>query len=63
MAVQAAPDFFCYVSVLAEQLLRNNDGSLREKKGVKIIHMVRNPYALAISNWMYHAQYSGEFCE
>ena len=41
VAVQAAPDFFCDVSVLAEQLLRtsnNNDESKsREKRGVKII--------------------------
>ena len=39
IAVQAAPNFFCDMSVLAEQLLLNNDGSIsREKKGVKIIH-------------------------
>ena len=57
--MQAAPDFFCDVSLLAEHLLlrtNNNDGSIsREKKGVKIIHMVRNPFALAISNSTYHS--------
>ncbi len=28
-----------------------------EKRGIKIIHLVRNPYTLAISNWIYHTQY------
>lgn len=28
-----------------------------EKRGIKIIHLVRNPYTLAISNWIYHSQY------
>ena len=28
-----------------------------KKRGIKIIHLVRNPYSLAVSNWVYHAQY------
>ncbi|KAL3763401.1 hypothetical protein ACHAWU_001974 [Discostella pseudostelligera] len=28
-----------------------------EKRGIKIIHLVRNPYTLSISNWIYHTQY------
>ena len=76
VAVQAAPDFFCTASVLAEYLLRDDDddGGIddegmrqqqqqqqqqqqKKKRGIKIIHLVRNPYSLAVSNWVYHAQY------
>lgn len=54
--VQAAPNFFCDSNVLAEYLLRNNN-VLKDKKGVKVVHLVRNPFSLAVSNWIYHAQY------
>ena len=54
--VQAAPNFFCDTNLLAEYLLRNNN-IFQEKKGVKVIHLVRNPFSLAVSNWIYHAQY------
>lgn len=54
--IQAAPDFFCDTNILVEYLLRN-DNELQEKKGVKIIHLVRNPFSLAVSNWIYHTQY------
>eukprot|EP00571_Detonula_confervacea_P000592 CAMPEP_0172320304 /NCGR_PEP_ID=MMETSP1058-20130122/40238_1 /TAXON_ID=83371 /ORGANISM="Detonula confervacea, Strain CCMP 353" /LENGTH=445 /DNA_ID=CAMNT_0013035539 /DNA_START=148 /DNA_END=1485 /DNA_ORIENTATION=+ len=54
--VQAAPNFFCDTNILVEYLLRN-DNMFQEKKGVKIIHLVRNPFSLAVSNWIYHAQY------
>jgi len=54
--VQAAPNLFCDTDILAEYLLRNDDAS-REKRGVKVIHLVRNPFSLAVSNWIYHAQY------
>ncbi|KAL3826973.1 hypothetical protein ACHAXA_000037 [Cyclostephanos tholiformis] len=68
VSVQAAPDFFCDPSVLADYLLRNKgDGrdddydregaNVGKKRGVKVIHLVRNPFSLAISNWIYHAQY------
>mmetsp|Transcript_17111 Transcript_17111/g.31105 ORF Transcript_17111/g.31105 Transcript_17111/m.31105 type:complete len:396 (-) Transcript_17111:534-1721(-) len=51
--VQAAPDFYCDVNVLAVELLhRGND----EKKGIKIVHLVRNPFRLAVSNYKYHSQ-------
>lgn len=55
-AVQGAPDFFCDANVFAEYLLRNDD-ALRDKRGVKVVHLVRDPFDLAISNWIYHAQY------
>ncbi|KAL7535212.1 hypothetical protein ACHAWF_005089 [Thalassiosira exigua] len=56
VAVQAAPDLFCDPPLLAEYLLRNGD-AFREKRGVKVVHLVRDPFDLAISNWIYHAQF------
>ncbi|KAL7541686.1 hypothetical protein ACHAXR_011693 [Thalassiosira sp. AJA248-18] len=56
IAVQAAPNLFCDTNVLAEFLLRNGD-IYKEKKGVKVIHLVRNPFDLAVSNFIYHAQF------
>jgi len=51
--VQAAPDFFCHVNVLAEELLHGST----KKRGIKIIHLVRNPFRLAVSNYKYHSQF------
>lgn len=56
ITVQAAPNLFCDTNVLAEYLLRNSN-TLQEKRGIKVIHLVRNPFSLAVSNWIYHAQY------
>lgn len=54
--LQASPDFFCDLNVLAEELLHSNSNynSNKAKRGIKIIHMVRNPYTMAISNYEYH---------
>ncbi len=49
--VQASPDFFCDIDVLAEELLLHPT-----KRSVKIIHLVRDPFSMAISNYMYHSQ-------
>ena len=60
ITVQAAPNLFCDTNVLAEYLLRNTNDNKplqQQKKGVKVIHLVRNPFDLAVSNWIYHAQY------
>lgn len=54
--VAAAPDFFCDDRFLAESLLRNDD-AFRDKLGVKVIHLVRDPFALSVSNFVYHAQW------
>ena len=55
--VQAAPDFFCDVNVLAEELLSSGKPKGgHEKRGIKIIHLIRNPFRLAVSNYKYHAQ-------
>jgi hypothetical protein len=56
IAVQAAPNFFCDAETFAEMLLRRTrDG--RPKRGIKILHLVRNPFDMAVSNYNYHAQY------
>jgi len=66
--VQAAPDFFCDVRVLAEELLRGTTTTTgggggrttpRTKSGgigIKIVHLVRDPFRLAVSNYKYHAR-------
>jgi len=54
--VQAAPNFFCDTNLLAEYLLKN-DNAFKEKMGVKVIHLVRNPFDLAVSNFIYHTQW------
>eukprot|EP00573_Skeletonema_grethae_P009605 CAMPEP_0201693594 /NCGR_PEP_ID=MMETSP0578-20130828/6139_1 /ASSEMBLY_ACC=CAM_ASM_000663 /TAXON_ID=267565 /ORGANISM="Skeletonema grethea, Strain CCMP 1804" /LENGTH=443 /DNA_ID=CAMNT_0048179157 /DNA_START=15 /DNA_END=1346 /DNA_ORIENTATION=- len=50
--VQSSPDFFCDVNVLAEELLSRPT----KQRGVKLIHLVRNPFKMAISNYKYHSQ-------
>ena len=52
--IQAAPDFYCDINVLAEELLRSESDN---KRGIKIIHLVRNPLRQAVSNYKYHSQY------
>ncbi|KAL3785463.1 hypothetical protein HJC23_008273 [Cyclotella cryptica] len=60
--VLTAPNFFCDPTMLAEILLSERDSSsiFRRNKfatrGVKIIHLIRNPFSLAVSNYNYHAQ-------
>ncbi len=50
--MQSSPDFFCDVNVLAEELLARPT----KERGVKLIHLVRNPFKMAISNYKYHSQ-------
>ena len=60
--VLSAPNFFCNEKALAELLLSGRDTSFlkknrnRVRRGLKIIHLVRNPFSLAVSNYNYHAQ-------
>lgn len=49
--VQSSPDFFCDIDILAEELLTRP-----YKRGVKIIHLIRNPFSMAMSNYNYHSQ-------
>lgn len=48
--VQESPDLYCHVEELANILHGN------ETIGTKILHFVRNPYSMAVSNYYYHAQ-------
>ena len=54
--LQEAPDFFCRDTDLSARMLalpaRNPDTGGR----VKIVHFVRNPFEMALSNYFYHSQ-------
>jgi hypothetical protein len=60
--VQEAPHFFCNTNDLAEMLLANKGRFHREaeqripKRGIKILHLVRDPFSMAVSNYNYHSQ-------
>lgn len=49
MYVQESPDLFCSDSDILSSINLS-------KGGTKIIHLVRNPFDMAISNYLYHAQ-------
>lgn len=51
---QMIPALFCPPDVLAASLLRHT-GSDTGGVGVRIIHLVRNPFTMAISNFKYHS--------
>eukprot|EP00986_Skeletonema_menzelii_P009607 scaffold4396_cov141-Skeletonema_menzelii.AAC.5 len=50
--VQSSPDFFCNIHTLAEELLTRPT----KQRGIKLIHLIRNPFTMAISNYKYHSQ-------
>jgi hypothetical protein len=58
--IVTAPDFFCSVDILDKLLVQNWAMMMRspEKKvyDTKIIHMVRDPFEMALSNYFYHSQ-------
>lgn len=60
--VQHAPDLFCTPEELLDMLLghnRDNNGErrrLRLDRGVKVVHLVRDPFQMAVSNYHYHAR-------
>ena len=59
--VQHAPDLFCTPEELLDMLLgQNRDNGerrqLRLDRGVKVVHLVRDPFQMAVSNYHYHAQ-------
>lgn len=47
---------FCTPEELAHMLLMGGRGHSDDDRGVKIVHFVRNPFAMSISNYLYHAQ-------
>ena len=53
--VQESPDLFCSVEKLADVLI-NDDENMKTTPETRIIHFVRNPYSMALSNYFYHAQ-------
>jgi hypothetical protein len=48
--VQESPDFYCSDEDILEGLTLSHEG------GTKIIHFVRNPYEMVLSNYFYHSQ-------
>lgn len=48
------PDFHCSEEELAG-LLISNPNPKQEKRGVKLVHLVRNPFTMAVSNYHYHS--------
>lgn len=50
MYAQESPDLFCSDQDILESL------ALSHKGGTKIIHFVRNPYEMVLSNYFYHSQ-------
>ncbi|KAL3805638.1 hypothetical protein HJC23_005882 [Cyclotella cryptica] len=60
--VQESPDFYCGVEEMARILLHEEEFDMNgnftdtSRIGTKIIHFVRNPYSMALSNYYYHAQ-------
>jgi len=53
ISVATGPNFFCDVRILVQALLFS---ATHFNKKVKIIHLVRNPFQLAVSNYNYHRQ-------
>mmetsp|Transcript_4037 Transcript_4037/g.9080 ORF Transcript_4037/g.9080 Transcript_4037/m.9080 type:complete len:418 (+) Transcript_4037:198-1451(+) len=49
-----APQFHCKVDEL-RHLFMNNPEPTHKKFGVKVIHLVRNPFSMAVSNYHYHS--------
>jgi len=55
-----APQFHCKKEDLAMLFMKNPDKNNKSNKkikfGVKLLHLVRNPFEMAVSNYHYHAQ-------
>ena len=55
VAILDDPEFHCSSKKLKKMLMEHRDGS-REKWGVKVIHLTRNPFNMAVSNYCRHVQ-------
>ena len=59
-SILTAPDFFCSIDELERVLMPNSTMDMLSNKnrtvGTKIIHMVRDPFEMALSNYFYHSQ-------
>lgn len=52
-----SPDLFCTPDELVKIILNSGEkGKTEYDRGVKIIHLVRNPFSMAVSNYKYHAR-------
>mmetsp|Transcript_21144 Transcript_21144/g.43665 ORF Transcript_21144/g.43665 Transcript_21144/m.43665 type:complete len:539 (-) Transcript_21144:77-1693(-) len=65
VSVVTAPNLFCPSEKIRQILMQSRSNTTRARiirgtprlhRGFKIIHMVRNPYDMAISNYFYHSQ-------
>lgn len=58
MYIQEAPDLYCDESHLAGLMLAAPGAApiTASGGGLKVVHLVRNPYDMALSNYFYHAQ-------
>ena len=63
ITVIEAPELQCHEEQLAKMMMHNpyeyQGGSpkpIHPKRGVKLIHLVRNPFTMVVSNYHYHAQ-------
>lgn len=52
--VQESPDFYCDVEEMARVLL--DEDEVAKTRGTKIVHFVRDPLSMALSNYYYHSQ-------
>ena len=52
--VQESPDFYCDVEEMARVLL--DEDEVARTRGTKIVHFVRDPLSMALSNYYYHSQ-------
>ena len=55
VTVLEAPEFHCGSEILKHLIMDHRD-TRRQKWGVKLVHLVRNPFSMAVSNYHYHRQ-------
>ena len=56
IGVQHAPDLFCNPENLSKILMEGGHNHTSYDRGVKVVHLVRDPFNIAISNYRYHAR-------
>jgi len=55
VTVVDAPEFHCSTDELRRMFMSNPPPHVRPKYGVKVVHLVRNPFKMAASNYRYHS--------
>lgn len=56
IGVQHAPDLFCNPENLSRILMEGGHNHTSYDRGVKVVHLVRDPFNIATSNYRYHAR-------